>query len=296
MSKVSHPPGFRPPNPTRTPQRPTNQRRASRNQGVQGGPQRIDEVEDEIELEKMQEEAASLGHNGGKSGDQRETAWAQLEQFRNKSNAGVGGDQQRGRAEHSAREEANSTRMTAELQTAAQSNPTRSIFGSKPRGIDQAQAAQAAQALAPQQAVSSAQPSVASQKPSVSSPPRPGAPLNAHGLLATGKAVGTFVKELALSSLAGTELHGKLQSAVSTAQQLLANKEGIARVGLGENKNAEHIVLVVAKRGASLKQLLETVPEKIQGIGTLISIGFDVLPLKRGGSPSSTSIPRTFTG
>lgn len=298
MSKVSHPPGFRPPNPTRAPQRPTPQRRASRNQGVPGSPQRVDEVEDELELEKLHEEAASLGHNGDKPDSQRENAWQQLEQFRNRSNAGVGNEQQRGRAEHSAREEASSQRLTAELQTSAQSNPSRSIFGSKSRGVEQAQATQptqAAQSVAPQQAVSS-QPSVASQKPSVNPSPRPGAPLNTHGLLATGKKVGTFVKRLDTSSLGDVELSKKLESAVKAAVKQLGAKAGIEHVALGEDKNAQPVVVVTINKNITKDELMAAVPKEFEGVNTLILVNFKNLPLKRDRSQSSTSLPRVFTG
>ncbi|MCP3099164.1 hypothetical protein LZ198_09815 [Myxococcus sp. K15C18031901] len=110
---------------------------------------------------------------------------------------------------------------------------------------------------------------------------RPSAPLNAHGLLATGKAVGSFVRELALASLTDSDLHVQLRAAVGEAQRLLSGKDGIGRVALGEDKDARPVVLVVARRGVSLQQLLATVPEAVQGIATRISIPFDVLPLRR---------------
>jgi hypothetical protein len=291
MTKISHPPP-RPPGVMRNPPRPVERRRASRGQAAQGSaPSRIDELdEDELGIE---DDVGSSDHQGGdRPPDTQEQAWRRMEEFRRRGGAESG--QSQAREQRDAREGIASQHLTAEAQKLSQAQGSRGLFGARPQGPESASRVEARAPTAPVGAVSAASgtgPAGAvtssgmlsgARAPSTAVPSaRPSAPLSAHGLLATGKAVGSFVRELPLASLTGSDAHVRLRAAVDEARRLLSGKEGIAHVALGEDKESRPVVLVVARRGVTLQQLLATVPESIQDVPTRISIPFDVLPLRR---------------
>ncbi|MCE9668744.1 hypothetical protein LY474_13045 [Myxococcus stipitatus] len=320
MTKISHPP--RPPNVPRGPQRPVERRRA-RGQGVQGGaPSRIDELdEDELGIDEEKEIGAS-DHHGERPSDTHDQALRMLEEHRKRGNADAGHSQAEAREQREQRESISSQHATAEVQR--QSLSSRGIFGGRTQSSESiskvdTRAQGTAKVVAPSEgsapsgvtattvgASTSARPVTSSGPVTGSSPvtsgpasastgahaPVPTAsakPLSAHGLLATGKKVGTFLRELSLASLTDSDTHTRLRAAVDEAQRLLSGKDGIGRVALGEDKNANPVVLVIARRGVSLQQLLATVPEAVQGVATRISIGFDVLPLRRSGGAGPSS-------
>ncbi|WP_404364923.1 hypothetical protein ACIHQR_32035 [Corallococcus coralloides] len=282
MTKISHPP--RPPGVMRNQPRPVERRRASRGQAAQGSsPSHIDELdEDALGLE---DDLGSSDHQqGDRPPDTQEQAWRRMnDEFRRRDGAESGQSQARGQRD--TRDGITAQHLTADVQKLSQSPGSRGIFGRRPQGPEPsapASAAASASGPGPAGAVTSSGAMAGARSPS---PPvataRPAAPLSAHGLLATGKAVGSFVRELPPASLTDSDAHVRLRAAVGEAQRLLSGKDGIARVALGEDKDAHPVVLVVARRGVSLQQLLATVPESVQGVATRLSISFDVLPLRR---------------
>jgi hypothetical protein len=282
MTKISHPP--RPPGLMRNPSRPVERRRASRGQAAQGSaPSHLDELdEDELGIE---DDVGSSDHQqGDRPPDTQEQAWRHMnDEFKRRDGAGAGQSQARGQRD--AHDGIASQHLTAGVQKLSQSPGSRGIFGGRPQGPEAtAPASPVASASGPAQAgaVTSSGAPTGARAPSTPVPnARPSAPLSAHGLLATGKAVGSFVRELPTASLTNSDAHVRLRAAVDEAQRSLSGKDGIARVALGEDKNAHPVVLVVARRGVSLQQLLATVPESVQGVPTRLSISFDVLPLRR---------------
>ncbi|WNG25342.1 hypothetical protein F0U62_15880 [Cystobacter fuscus] len=101
-------------------------------------------------------------------------------------------------------------------------------------------------------------------------------PPDARTLLSAGKAVGTFLSEYGANH---PQVSAALTGAVSEAQRLLTGMKGIARVAAG-NYKGESVVFIVAERGLS-RETLRALPDKVQDFKAVLSLPFDVLPLKR---------------
>lgn len=287
MKKITHPPIHRPPSTARA--RPTEQRRRPArkqvNPGVHAGIEELEREEEEHGLGEGTD--LSPGHHGDKR-DTEEQAWRRLEEFRNRGNPEFGQTKQRGASADGAeaggaRGGASAQHLTAELQKAAQANPQRSIFGTQRKTLE---TPRAQPALSP--------PSPPASAP-VSAPARSAsAPTSARGLLATGKPMGTYLRELPPVPSGGAAEQTRALAAVEEARRLLSHVEGIERVSLGENKAGQQVVVVVARRGLSLQSML-AVPEKVQGLDTVILLSFDALPLRRnpGTSPGLPALKPT---
>ncbi|MCY1078034.1 hypothetical protein [Archangium lansingense] len=273
MKKITHPPLHRPHSTARP--RPLEQRRrTARGQANPGVNTGINELDEE---ERGLEEGADVSTGHQDKRDTEEQAWRRLEEFRNRGNLEFGQTKQRGAStdgveSSGARGGSSAQHLTAEAQKAAQANPQRSIFGTQRKLVETPRA----QSLPAQPG-----PPVA---PPVSVPARPpSAPTSASGLLATGKPMGTYLRELPSVPPSGAAGPTQAMAAVEEARRLLTHVEGIERVSLGENKAGQQVVVVVARRGLSLQSML-AVPEKIQNLNTVIVIALDVLPLRRNTS------------
>ncbi|QRN96833.1 hypothetical protein JRI60_48980 [Archangium violaceum] len=210
----------------------------------------------------------SLGQHdhGDRRKDPSEEALRQLEELRRKDRQEFQQLKQEG------------NKFTAAQQKTAQAVPQRHSYESP---LKAGEAQRSREVTAPKGST----PAAPVRSPS---PPR----VDARLVLGTGKPAGTYLREHPPAPQGASAGDSALMGAVAEAHQLLANVKGIERIGTGVNKAGEHVVVIVPKHGFSMESL-RAVPEKVQGINTVVAIPFDLLPLRRTTAPES-GLPSGF--